>query len=335
MIIQDFRAIPLSDSIVHALISATQAYAELDVLMTEHPETKLLLYDMMLVLDVYYQHYDAQPDIEDVCQALYIPEKKSILSKSMAVFENCLLYAKSKISETEVLTAGDIIKIDDAIRFTDAEFLTPDIVPADCEQLIERIWSILYDLYSPQRQYPLPLEAAIACYRFLALPETKHLTLQTLTILFSTVYENELAFSGFARQWMLSTDPRVHIFSIDASDALAHILEVFRCMWTYTATLIRITKQKKTEVSLCVSMALPQYMPSGCGQFLSESLCTRTHDISDRFNLSQKTATKYLRQLEQKDIVHSVKNWRDVYYFNNLLIDLLKDQLLGYPAYGA
>jgi len=33
-------------------------------------------------------------------------------------------------------------------------------------------------------------------------------------------------------------------------------------MWTYAATLIRIIKQKKTEISLCVSMALPQYAPS-------------------------------------------------------------------------
>ena len=71
----------------------------------------------------------------------------------------------------------------------------------------------------------------------------------SLGIIISTVCENELTFSGFARQWMLSTDQRVHISSINASDALAHILEVFRCMWTYTATLIRIIKQKKTEVN--------------------------------------------------------------------------------------
>ena len=304
--------------------------------MTEYPETKLLLSDMMLVLDVYYQHYDAQPDINDVCKALYIrQEKKSTLSKSIAVFENCLAYAKNKITETEVLTAGDILKIDDAIRIKGEEFLTPDLVPADCEQLIEHIWSTLYDLYSPQRQYPLPLEAAIACYRLLTLSKAKPLTLQTLTILFSTVCENELAFIGFARQWMLSTDPRVHIYSIDASDALAHLLEVFRCMWTYAATLIRIIKQKKTEISLCVSMTLPQYAPSGCSQVLSESLCIRNCDVSDRFDLSPKTATKYLRLLEQENIIYSVKNWRDVYYFSNLLIEVLKDQISGYPAYGA
>jgi len=144
--IQDFRATPLSDNIIHALISATQAYTELDVLMAEYPDIRPLLSDMILALDVYYQHYDAQPDIVDICKVLFIPDETSMVGRSIATLKNCAAFAKRKIAKTEILTAGDILIIDAAINTADGEFPLPDMIPADCEQLIEQIWSSLYDL---------------------------------------------------------------------------------------------------------------------------------------------------------------------------------------------
>jgi len=333
--IQDFRAAPLSDNIIRALISATQAYAELNVLVAEYPEMMLLLSDMLLALDVYYQHYDTQPNIADVSQALFIPDETSMSGRSISAFQNCMAYAKSKTTMTEVLTAGDVLKMSYAISADDERINLLDMNLAGHEQLIEHIWSILHDLYSPQRQYPLLLEAAIAVLRLLALPKTTAASLQALTILLSTVCQNELASYGLARQWTLSTDPRVHISSVETSDALAQILEVFRSMWVYTTTLVRTINQKKGEIYQAVSVVLPQYSSTCFGQILSETLCIRNRDISERLDLSQKTATKYLKQLEQNRILRSVKNWREVLYFNNLLIDVLHEQVSRNSAYGA
>jgi len=290
---------------------------------------------MMLALDVYYQHYDVQPDIVDICQMLFIPDETSIVGRSIAALKNCTAYAMSKIAKTEVLTAGDILKIDAAINAADGEFKIPDMIHADCEKLIEQIWSSLYDLYSPNPQHPLLLEAAIACYRILTFPKVHPFNMQTLAVLLSTVFQNELASCGLARQWILSTDPRIHLSSIETSDALAHIQGIFRSMWAFSTTLIRSINQKKIEISHSISMVLPQYAPAGCIKILSESLCIKTRAISEKFGLSQKTATKYLRQLEQESFLHSVKYRREVLYFNSLMIDVLKKQLLEISAYGA
>ncbi|MCL1976244.1 MAG: hypothetical protein FWG61_08810 [Firmicutes bacterium] len=234
-------------------------------------------------------------------------------------------YAKNKVAMTEVLTAGDILKINCAIKTVSAEPLLADEGLADSEQLVESIWSILYDLYNPQRQYPLLLESAIVCYRLLTLPKTDSFTTQTLTILLSTVYQNEFAFNGLLRQWILSIDPKVHIASIDSIDALIQILGVFQSMWAYKTQLLRILKHRKAEIIHLINENFPS--SKGTEQILTKLLCIRRRDLSDRLQLSPKTVTKILKQLEQLNYLHSVKNWRETLYFNNFMIDTLKEQL--------
>jgi hypothetical protein len=282
---------------------------------------------MTLALDVYYQNYNKAPNMVDICHALFISDKMSIVGSDIEIFKSCAAYAKNKAAETEVLTAGDVLKIDESVGTVCEEPLTLDKVSAYCEHLIEPIWSILHDLYAPERHYPLLLEAAIACYRLLTVLKEDIPALKTLMILLSTVYRNEFAFCGLIRQWSLFTNPRANFSSMNIVRAIAHILEVFQGMWTFTATLVRDINRKKVEISNYISGDFPPPVSTSISKLLSESMCVRRQYVLDSLQVSSKTATKYLNQLEQRSILHSTKNWRETLYFNNLLIDTLENYI--------
>ena len=325
--VQDFRSNPLSDKIICAMISAIQAYTEMDVLVNEYPENKPLLSNMMLSLDVFYRRYNDQPDIESICHALFISNKTSMISKTIEIATSCAEYAKNKVALTEVLTAVDILRVNSAIITSSTEPLLSEKLSNEYEKLVEPIWMILHDLYSPNRQYPLLLEAAIACFRLLTLFEMNTFSQQTMTILLSTVYENEFAFCGLLRQWVLSIDPRGHFSLVDITNALVSIIGVFQKMWAFTAMIMHIINGKRTEIADLIKSIFPQQISIGISSILSESMCIRKRETEDRLNLSSKTVTKLLTQLEQRNILHSVKNWRETLYFNNLMIDILRKQL--------
>jgi len=70
--------------------------------------------------------------------------------------------------------------------------------------------------------------------------------MQSLAIIFSTVYQNHLVFRGLSKQWSLFTDQRLDIASMNIEDALIHILGVFQEVWKYMAMLLcKLSKKSK------------------------------------------------------------------------------------------
>ena len=136
----------MSNKIIHALLNATQSYAEANVLLSEYPENKPALDYMRLALDICYEVYDSNPDIVDICHSLYINNSTTAIGKKVEMFTACADYTNSKVQETKVLTAVDPLKMDNAIKSISTEFLLLDRVSFDSERLIEPIWSILNDL---------------------------------------------------------------------------------------------------------------------------------------------------------------------------------------------
>ena len=337
MTTQQFRLTPLSDRVTKSLISAAQAYAEMITLVKEYPENKRILSDMLLALDSYYNHYSMSPSIDDICQMIYITDESSGVGRFIAAVSQCMEYAYNRISKTEVLTAGDILFINNAIRTEPIKVEKPltrykmEVRPPlsgevsdNNEQIIECLWEILHDLYAPKQQYSFILEMAIAAYRMLTLLGM-HISLQTFTILFSVVCRNELAMYGLVRQWTLFTDPIVSVSSMDTESALSHILDIFQGVWEYTSSLMRIINKRKTEISRLLSVELHQH--ASVGQLLMESICVTKRDVIRNLHISPNTAKKYLTQLEKRDILRPVKNWREIAYFNNLMIATIKEQL--------
>ena len=326
MDIHDFRSNPLPDSIINALLSATQAYTEVNVLLREYADFMPLLSDILLVLDVYYLNYNSHPEVENIYRALYIPDNTNKFNKEVSSFTNCVAYAKKKVISTEVLTAGDILMINATIKAGYAELVLPDKTIIKNENLIDPVWSILYDLYNPKPQYSLLLETAIACYRFLIFSEAESFSMQTLIILFSTVIKNECIFYGFTRQWVLFTDPRVNLSSLGIIHAIEHILSVFQGMWEYSIKLLRTLINHRNDILYRINEILPNRASTDIVRILSESLYIRRKQISDKLMISPNTITKILKQLEQKKILTAEKYWREVYYFNNLLMEKINDQ---------
>jgi len=325
--INDFRISPLSDKIVNALIEATQAHMKMDVLINEYPTIKPVLSDALLSLDTHYGFFDIQPDIRKICHSLYVLGQTDTPSKIINIIAASMGYAQDKVQKTGILTAGDLLRIDEAIKTANSKPLAAGYCSIEDERKVETIWPILHDLYGPQRQYPLLLETAIACYRFLTFSVDSRIDLLSQAILFSTVHRNNLSFQGLHRQWILSTDPQISLASIDMEDALIHILYVFQRMWAYTTALVRKVNNKREEISQFIKASIPHQIPTEFYHLLTENICIRNRDVSKKLRISPKTAIKHLKMLELEKALYSVKSGREVFYFNNLLIDLLKESI--------
>jgi hypothetical protein len=163
MTIQDFRFNSLSDQIINALISASQAFTEADTLLNEYAENKTPIKHMLLAFDVFYCLHSTQPIIDDIYRSLFIPDKTSTIGKTIETYTACADYANEKVKATEVLTAGDLLLINETISTDNIEPFKTKNLPFDLQPYVESVWPILHDLYGPQRQYPLLLETAVAC----------------------------------------------------------------------------------------------------------------------------------------------------------------------------
>ena len=332
MNILEFRKGHLSDRIINALIESTRTYAEMEVLLNEYPYMVPVLSDILLSIDIYYSLHDAQPDINQIVQSLYIPDQSTPIARTSHAISACIKYAKNKIHKMDVLTAGDLLKIDQTIKTANIMLLTTDELINKPEQQLKEIWSILHDLYGPNRQYPLLLETALALYGLATLPDDYRLSLNTKIILFSSLYKSNLAFSGLQRQWTLLTDPRVDISSIKTDDAIVHILHVFQNMWKYTTTLMRSLNNKRIEIAQNINFDTGKQMPNEIHWLLVENICIKNQDASAKMRVSPKTAIKYLKLLEQQDLLYFIKKGREIFYFSRLLLDFLKQQAEEYTS---
>ena len=323
----DFRNNPLSDKIVCALINATESYAKVNVLLNEFPSTKSALSVFLLSLDIYYSFYYAKPDILQICRNLYIQDQNSDITGIVDVISKCTKYANKKEQTTYVLTAIDLFRIDRAISTVSIAPLMVDDSSTEPEYKIEAVWTVLHNIYGPQRQYPLLLETSIAVCKLYLFSSEYRFNMQTLIILLSILYKNKFAFQGLHRQWVLSTDPRLDLDTLAYEDAIIHVLSVFQQMWEHLITLIRSINNKRDEISKLIHIEPFRQLSAGFYELLAENVCIRNKDVTEKLCVSSKTAIKNLKQLEQEQILSAVKKGRELFYFNNLFLDLLKQSI--------
>jgi len=195
------------------------------------------------------------------------------------------------------------------------------------EYKIEAVWTVLHNIYGPQRQYPLLLETSIAVCKLYLFSSEYRFNMQTLIILLSILYKNKFAFQGLHRQWVLSTDPRLDLDTLAYEDAIIHVLSVFQQMWEHLITLIRSINNKRDEISKLIHIEPFRQLSAGFYELLAENVCIRNKDVTEKLCVSSKTAIKNLKQLEQEQILSAVKKGRELFYFNNLFLDLLKQSI--------
>ena len=277
----DFRCQPLSNRIVTALLEATEAYTTMNVLLKEYPTYAPLLTEILDILDIYHhiQNESLDVGVEQVVHEFYIPIPTSPVQQYVDVMQACTEYALKRIEFAEVLTAGDVLKINKAISDKDTRCLSVHDVPPKLTSYIETIWKVLHELYNPKRQSPFLLETAFACYQLMVIFGNAWFRIETLVLLFSSLYQNNLAFSGMVRQWILTTDPKLSLSDLDMEDAIIHILTIFKNMWEHTINIIRAIISARVAVRETIQAQCPQLSSDDLIRLLGRRICIRIHDV--------------------------------------------------------
>ncbi len=96
-------------------------------------------------------------------------------------------------------------------------------------------------------------------------------------------------------------------------------------MWAYKTSLIRVINLKRDEIIRSCAESIPQNTAEDMIRLISGRVYVRNQDILNAAQLSNKTVIKYLKQLERDNILHSVKDGRDVYYFNTAYVGMISD----------
>ncbi len=131
------------------MLAASRAYTQADLLIREYPEAVSVLRQTLLALDFYYGHYDMRCSMVDICYALSIPNRALARRENIEVYNVCTNFAESKIKTTDVLTAVDLLRISDALKYVQKELLSESGASYP-EKLIASVWTILHDLYGPE-----------------------------------------------------------------------------------------------------------------------------------------------------------------------------------------
>ena len=327
MTISELGQVALPDNIVNKLLQATEAYAELNTLQRIYPDMCTVATNLLTICDVYYRAINIGNNIElnSVIQDSFTSDSRSDINLFMQSYQSCKAYAHEKKAEAGVLTAVDIVRINDALLSLDIGILSKQDVFFDYMPCIEPFWMILHELYNPKPQYHILLEVAIALARFMSFAGDEKLCLSTLNIFLSVVFENNSAFEGLIMQWTLLTNPRKAFSEIDDENKLIHVLTVFEKMWRLQSSLFYRLADIKTVIlrklqADCPTLASPQIT-----QLLANMICLRISDLQSNLNVSSKTAIGYLKMLEQGGILHSIKVGRDRFCFNTIYCFMLQD----------
>ena len=120
-----------------------------------------VLLDLLIIEELYYHvfHKGGCPDFEKVLQGYYSTQLVSDASKEYQALQECTLYANHRISQNQVLTAADLLKINEALTISNATILADENIPYRI--LIDNIWSLLRDLYNPCKSCPILLQRLI------------------------------------------------------------------------------------------------------------------------------------------------------------------------------
>lgn len=324
MTISKFRLAALPDNIVNNLVETSEACAEMNTLAKLHPHLQGISADILLVVDAYHYMPKDATVIDDVIYDYFISNSNNPVTQFARSYAAGKAYAKRKIIETGILTAVDTIKINKAICHADEDILSENDSNFDHDSRIAPTWRILTDLYGPKRQYHILLEAAITLTQFLTLPGEDRINIPALEILLSTVAVDCRIFSGIISQWILLTDPRTAFnFQTDCESILLHVLRVFERTFRFHSQII----YELLKAGLDLEQKLRHDCPAASSQLadlLVGSICVRNDDVKIGLSISSKTAINYLKRLEQCGVLHSIKQGRDRYYFNNIYSDLIK-----------
>ena len=290
----------------------------------------LRCYEGFIGIDrMYYHamHKSLDCDFDSTLLSFYTDKPINNIPNDIHVLRECIRYAKQKVFETKVLTAVDLLKINSTIVDSDKKILDDDNVPSAV--LVNDIWSILHDLYNPDKRYPLLLEAAVAAYRLLTLQLQWNVDLWTLCILLEAVFPEpeNLKITGISLQWLVRVDPEKPLSAYDAESAVLLILSIFESIWRYNCEIYLAMREKEKEIHNIIQNLSPKLYTSKVLAALTDNLCLSNISFRQKTGVSHGTAVNYLNELERIGVLYSQIVNKERLYFNKIFCDFAREQL--------
>ena len=310
-----FRDSPLSNPIINALVSAVNAQSKWQTLLSLRTPNDVLT-DLLTIEELYYHsfHKGSCPDFEKVLRSYYSTQRVSDTSKEYQTLQECTLYAKHRISQNQVLTAADLLKINEVLTTLNAAQLADENIPYHI--LINDIWTILLDLYNPCKSCPVLLEIIIAVCRLLTLPPVLKINLWTLYVLLETMYPEIFKNTRLSLQWLLLVNPEEPLADYEPERLVLLLLEVFKNMWEdmYNTHFDLIDKEKDIQNIICGFS--PSLQTDRVLSVLTSNICLSNKSFGEKAKVSHGTSVNYLKELERIGVLYSVMDGRERLYFN-------------------
>ena len=327
MDIKTFRNSPLSHYVVTALTHAAMAQSEWKTIL-KVCEPSNAVRDLLTLSEIRYHsmYMGSTCAFDDALVALYVNKKTDSISKDIHVLQECILYAKHKISETKVLTAADLIKINEAISTSDTKILeaeNPQDLPLG---LVNDIWGILHDLYNPAKQYPLLLEVAIAVYRLSTLQQKWGFDLWVFCVLLETLYTESFEMFGISLQWLILVDPEKSLCDYDIDHAIVLLFSIFENIWRYNSNTYLAVIDEERKICETIQELLPKICTDKVLVAITKNIYLNNTSFRDNTGVSHGTAVNYLKELERIGVLSSIVNGRERLYFNKAICDFALEQ---------
>ena len=321
-----FRASPLSDQVVASLTHAAMAQSEWKAILT-FCEPSDATKDLLALIELYHHatHNGLDCDFDDALLSLYTDKPTSRLAKDIHVLRECMSYAKHRVFEIKAITAADLLKINLALIDSDTTVLKNDNLSS--EILVNDVWSILHDLYNPDKRYPLLLKAAIAAYRLLTLQPQWKVDLWTLRVLFEAVYPEDLETSGISMQWLMLVDPEKSLSAYDTESAILLILSVLEGMWRKSSGIYLAIRNKESEILNTIHELLPKLRGDRILSALTRSVCLSNASFREKTGVSHGTAVNHLKDAESARVLYSKMDGRERLYFNKIICGFAREQM--------
>jgi len=283
--------------------------------------------DLLLLVELYHYatHKVLDCDFNNALLGLYTDKPTNIISKTIYVLRECMRYAKHRVSETEVLTAVDLLKINSALTDSETKALEEGDIPSVV--LVDDIWNILHDLYNPGKRYPILLETAIAVYRLLTLHPQWKVDLWTLCVLLDAVYPEQIKLSGISLQWLMLVDPEKPLSTYDAESAIVLLLSIFESVWRHNCKMFFVMREKELEILNTIHEFLPKLREDRILSVLTKSICLSNASFREITGVSHGTAVNHLKIAESVEVLYSTMDGRERLYFNKIICDFARELL--------
>ena len=289
------------------LMLANETYTERKTLQKNFSVTEAQS-DAKLIIEMHYHSRFVGMDynLEKLLLSVCAPKLNIKAIADINIIRKCIEYTKQRLSQFDVLTPVDLIKISNTLTNMNEEPLSGEQIHLGIPMYVKDMWEILHELYNPANELLFILKSAIAFYKLLVIQFPFELVPSALSIFLSAVSKDELLFFGICELWPHLINPNEKLSDDSEEDALIKILTVFEHVWKKDCERICCFQEKSGEIQKTIHTTTPKFPTNGIS-LLTDYLCINNSTAQIQMQTSMKTTINYLKVLEHNGFLFSEK----------------------------